>query len=297
MCLNKWGGIRLRPALMLDRNEREYPMCRASSDIRPLLSSSHKENLDMVEIYQKVNVGATQKVLTHWHDSRMENKVFENRRASLRQWMADKSLNQTDISTRTGTTRSYVSLLLSAGKPFGEKTARRFEKALRMPAGHLDKQGGSSEPASITVWDDPSELPEGVFALVPRVQVQLSAGNGVIAAEEKDMPPLAFRRDWLVKKNISHRNNLRIVYVKGDSMNEFLQDGDVVMIDTGQTAIKDNDVYAIAAHDEIKIKRLTRTVDGGVMIRSDNAKYPTETLAASQVEHLRIIGKMVWRGG
>lgn len=74
----------------------------------------------------------------------MENISFETRRTRLAKWMADRHLTQVDVATRSGKTRSYVSLLLSAGKSFGEKSARHIEKSLDMPTLWLD--GDLQEP-------------------------------------------------------------------------------------------------------------------------------------------------------
>ncbi len=93
------------------------------------------------------------------------------------------------------------------------------------------------------------------------------------------MPPLAFRREWLQKKAVTSKNNLRVVSVHGDSMQNFLMDGDIVLIDTGQTSIKDGSVYALRP------------------ISSDNDKYPVETLSPAQAEHLQVIGLAIWRSG
>lgn len=205
-------------------------------------------------------------------------------------------MTQVDVAAKTGKTRSYVSLILSAGKSFGEKTARHFEKALYMPTLWLD---GSDEPglSAVTVWDKPEDLPVGVHALVPRVSIRLSAGNGIVAEEEGDLPPLAFRQDWLTKKSITSKNNLRTCEVSGDSMESYLQDGDTVLIDIGQKQIRDNSIYAIEHSGEIRIKRLSRTFNGGVIISSDNPRYKDEVLSPSDSEMLNIIGLMVWRGG
>lgn len=54
----------------------------------------------------------------------MENKLFAVRRRQLQKWMDDRELTQVDVANRSGKTRSYISLILGAGKSFGEKTAR-----------------------------------------------------------------------------------------------------------------------------------------------------------------------------
>lgn len=229
-------------------------------------------------------------------DTCMENKLHAHRRERLLEWMRLKGLSQADVMRRLDVSRSYISLLLSAGKPFGEKAARTIERALFIPNGYLDRSDTDAlQP--ILVWERPEELEDSGCVMVPRVSVQLSAGHGLVAQEEVDLPPLAFRADWIRKKNITARSNLRTCSVKGDSMEPYLSDGDVVLIDMGQTRVEDNEVYAIVAYDEVRIKRLSRRIDGGLLVRSDNPRYPEESLTPEQAQHLTIAGKCVWRAG
>ncbi len=76
-------------------------------------------------------------------------------------------------------------------------------------------------------------------------------------------------------------------------------DGDVVMINMDQTQIRNGKVYAIAAGDELRIKRLFKRSDGSIEVRSDNPSpmYPTETYYGEDINNIKIIGEVVWRGG
>lgn len=229
-------------------------------------------------------------------DTYMENKLPLHRRARLVDWMSQKGLSQADVMRRAGVSRSYISLLLNDEKPFGEKAARSMERALLMPNGYLDRDD-SDTLQPVLVWERPEELEDAGCVLVPRVSVQLSAGSGSVVQGEEEMPPLAFRADWLRKKNITSRSNLRTCTVSGDSMEPYLSDGDTVLIDMGQTKIIDNEVYAIEAYDEVRIKRLSRRIDGGLLVRSDNPRFPEESLTPEQAASLNVRGRCVWRAG
>lgn len=112
-----------------------------------------------------------------------------------------------------------------------------------------------------------------------------------------DLPPLAFRQDWLRTKSISARSNLRIMSVSGDSMEDYLQDGDTVMIDMGQKSVTDGQVYAISYGNELRVKRLRKRFDGGLIIQSDNPHYAEETLTAKDASAVKVIGRVLWRAG
>lgn len=225
-----------------------------------------------------------------------DNKeLAELRRLNLLNWMVKHDVSRTDLATKLGVGRAYISLLFKPERFFGEKSARSIEKKLYIPKGSLDFD--QDNPGAVDEWSIPADLPEGVYAMVPRVSVKLSAGKGVVGHHEHNLPPLAFRKDWLSKKLVTGRNNLRILEVQGDSMEEYLYDKDIVLIDLGQNQIRDNEVYAIRYGDELRIKRLSKRFDGGLIIRSDNTRYPEEAIGLDDLGSIQIIGRCLWRGG
>jgi phage repressor protein C with HTH and peptisase S24 domain len=226
----------------------------------------------------------------------MSDPTHNRRRENLLRQLEKTKLNRSDFAKKAGVSRSYLTQLLTEDFRFGERAARALENNLGLPDKVLDM---AEEPLVMTVevWDKPSDLPDGVFAIVPRISVTLSAGAGAVTGVEMDLPPLAFREDWLRKKNVTSKTNLRTCEVTGDSMEPYLQDGDTVLIDLGQTELMDNEIYAIRYGDELRIKRLSKRFDGGIMVRSDNPAYPMETIGESDLEHVQVIGRMLWRGG
>lgn len=224
------------------------------------------------------------------------NPQYETRRRNLRLLYEKSGVSQAEFARRLDRSPQHVSLMLKEGFRFGERVARKIEKQLNLPLGAME---ASLEKTlyTIEVWDRPEDLPEGVFALVPRISVSLSAGGGAHQGEEMDLPPLAFREDWLRKKSVTSRSNLRICEVKGDSMEGYLQHGDTVLIDMGQREVIDNQVYALQYAGDLKVKRLARRFDGGLFIRSDNPRYPEEVVLAKEVDQIVILGRQIWRGG
>lgn len=232
----------------------------------------------------------------------MDQEALANlRRERLNAWKEKYKVSQMELAKRMNVGRAYVSLLLkkntieSRGRHFGEKAARAVELSLGLPNGYLDKT--DSGDFEVVEWDDVNKLPEDAYALVPRVSVVASAGGGSVVAEEVDLPPLAFRKGWLARKGVTNRGNLRVLDVKGDSMEPFLMSGDTVLVDTGQTEIRDGEIYCIQYGEELRVKRLSRRFDGGMFIRSDNHKYPEESLNQNDLAMISVKGKVIWRCG
>ncbi len=227
----------------------------------------------------------------------MNDPLHELRRTNLLKKLESSKLKRSEFARKLDVSRSYLSQVLTEGFRFGEKAARSFEEKLRLKTGALDEKEDSGLGV-IEVWENAGDLPDGVYALVPRVAVNFAAGAGSLQTEETDLlPPLAFRTDWLLKKNVTSRNNLRTCEVRGDSMEPYLESGDIVLIDMGQNEVINDEVFAIRYGDELRIKRLSKRFDGGLLIRSDNARYPAESIGPAETNAIQILGRMLWRGG
>jgi phage repressor protein C with HTH and peptisase S24 domain len=149
----------------------------------------------------------------------------------------------------------------------------------------------------IVEWNDPADLPEDSTAWVPRISVELHAGNGRVMDKEDYAHPLPFQAGWLRKKN-ARRENLRVVDVRGDSMEPYLRDGDIVLIDLSKRALIDGHVYAIRYGDDLRVKYLFRRFDNGLTIRSENREqHPDENIAPDELKFIEVLGEIIWRGG
>lgn len=153
---------------------------------------------------------------------------------------------------------------------------------------------------AITTWDHPDELPEGEFVHVPRLNVHPSAGNGNGEQIEVDLvrsQTQAFRADWIRRERL-RPGKLASMYADGHSMEPLIQDGDSLLVDTSQHTVIDGRVYVIWYAGELRVKRLYKRVDGGLVIHSDNEReFPRLEVPVADLEHVRIIGRVVHRQG
>lgn len=220
----------------------------------------------------------------------MLNPEHERRRAHLARLFRVSKMTQADFARKIGVTPSYLSQMLSAGFRFGEKAARGFEEKLYRPPGEFESPN-ELRYSTIDTWNIPSDIPENVFAFVPQINIQLPT------TEDEMPPPLAFSAGWLRGQNVTSKSNLRTCKVKGDSMDPFFQDGDTVLIDTGQNKIINDKVFVIWYGADLRIKRLSKRFDGGLVIKSDNPRYHDESLSTTEAEQIEIVGRQIWRGG
>jgi phage repressor protein C with HTH and peptisase S24 domain len=133
------------------------------------------------------------------------------------------------------------------------------------------------------------------FALVPRLDVQASAGDGRLAGSDDPLEYLAFQRGWLKGRGINPAK-ARILTARGDSMEETIRDGDVLLIDTSIDRIKDNAIYIVVYGDMVLVKRVHGRMNGSLQLISDNPRYPPEEVMAGEVDQLNIAGRVMWFG-
>lgn len=138
-----------------------------------------------------------------------------------------------------------------------------------------------------------SGLDLDVFALVPRYDVEVSAGGGTLVDGEAVIGAMAFKREWLKRMGLELQK-LALVTTKGDSMEPTLIDGDIVLVDLRQTDITDGAIHVLRNDNGVLVKRLQLALNDQVIVRSDNKIY---SALETTRDKLNVGGRVVWRGG
>lgn len=140
-----------------------------------------------------------------------------------------------------------------------------------------------------------SDLLRGYVAL-PRRPAAAAAGAGK-PADEHVVEFLAFRHDWLRTNFDMQPQDVLLITAIGDSMEPGIGEGDLLLVDTRQTAFTEFGIYVFEARGERLVKRVQRKFDGTLFIISDNAIYQPEIISAKLAEEISVVGKVVWRAG
>lgn len=154
--------------------------------------------------------------------------------------------------------------------------------------------GSRPPPRSFDLKDEPGYT--GVLQLTARG----STGGGDDNPHVEIRGVMAFKSAWLRANNLNQRH-LDVIYANGHSMEPTINDGDVLLVDESKVEPKDGQIFALQS--ELKgtiVKRLVKSDFDGWIIRSDNpdkARYGDETLRDGEINEVRIIGRVVWRGG
>ena len=147
----------------------------------------------------------------------------------------------------------------------------------------------------IVTYDHAEELSQDDYVLIDRYDLELSA-DGVLNWIVREDDQLAFRKSYADERGFVP-GNVKALYMAGDSMEPYLSAGDTVVINVTDTAPKDGEVYAVCLGDEWLIKRIFKA-PGGLILHSDNSvKYRDIDAIGERASFVRILGKVVWRGG
>lgn len=125
-------------------------------------------------------------------------------------------------------------------------------------------------------------------------EVDLAYGLGGTFAD--DMPTIQthrFPRAWVTSITSTPPSMLTFSRGRGDSMQPTIQDGDMVLIDRSQRAVREWDaIWAMTIGEMAMIKRV-RVLGEQVHILSDNERVPAENIFH---EEINIVGRVIFIG-
>ncbi len=125
----------------------------------------------------------------------------------------------------------------------------------------------------------------------------MTCGSGQLVENENLLGFLAFRTDWIRTRLRRNPANLAVLEAFGDSMHPTIADGDIMLVDTSEERVRGPAIYVILAGNEAIVKRIELTMEGWLVVKSDNPAYETRTLKGEQADEFRCLGKVVWSGG
>lgn len=179
-----------------------------------------------------------------------------------------------DIFRKVGSTK------LSTATALAKQLGRSIDEIIRL---------GESELPAVEAANSPQP-----HTMIDVYDIRASAGHGAVIESEEVIERLSFPPGYLDRITRTHPRHLKIIGVKGDSMEPTLKDDDVVMLDTTKTSLDFDGLFVLRWGDALHVKRVGRAGNGSVSIISDNkAIYPPIEMARSDIQ---VIGKVIWMG-
>ena len=228
----------------------------------------------------------------------------------LKEWRAAKKLGQKEASTIFGISfRTYQNYELDHSPP-GADSMRRFVDAGINANWLLSGNGsmfiGETESYSdrehqhflpyleSSQMDDELEGKRHQFPSLPFYDADTPYFAEKSANRNQKTGQIAFSRAWLESKG-AHEGVCALVKAGGDGMAPTIHNGDLLLIDTSVTSIKEDGIY-LFYHEHYFARRAQWSLDGSLAIITDNPQYKDYILPPEQAKKSIAIGRVIWIG-
>lgn len=208
----------------------------------------------------------------------------------LRGHMEQSQINARELAERAEVGRSFVYDILN-GKSTNPTTQKLASVAKVLGVSVSTLLYGEDALTGQQGVDVVSEEVRDMVT-VSSIAVEASMGGGTLVTEEVEDKPFFFRKSWIRERLKVSPSELRVIRVRGDSMQPALSEGDVVLVDLTRARPSPPGIFVLFDGQGLMVKRLELLPTGGqVRVISDNPSYSAYT---ANPEDIRIIGRVVW---
>jgi phage repressor protein C with HTH and peptisase S24 domain len=138
------------------------------------------------------------------------------------------------------------------------------------------------------------DVPGEELVYVRQVDISYAMGAGAVVEDYPATGLIPFNLQFLRTVARGHVETLFVARGQGDSMMPTLINDDLVLIDTSQQLINDQDrIWAVSVGGAGMIKRVRRLPGDRFEIISDNPIVPSQIVA---FDDLYVVGRVVWVG-
>lgn len=183
-----------------------------------------------------------------------------------------------------------------------KRTLIRYEKEDRLPDAEVIACICERYTADLT-WlitgkGDPF-LPEPVeedCVQIPKYDIGASAGPGAFVEAVGEPELISVDLQWLRQELHVNPSDVSMIYVRGDSMQPTIMDGDMLLVSSHVEQIRDG-IYVSRYDGLLQVKRLQRQPKGVIRVTSDNPAYDSFTVnLQDEGTDFAIVGRVVWVG-
>ena len=223
-----------------------------------------------------------------------------DQRETLARLARDRGVGYAALSRLIGRNAAYVQQFVKRGVPKkleedDRHTLARFfgvaDSALGGPSREAERVQAGSASGAGERNERPS--PSGLV-LIPRLNIEASAGSGAIPGDESAWAHVGFEERWLRRRFGGRPADLSLISVKGDSMAPTLLDGDDILVNAADAAARLREgIYVLRRDDALQVKRISpNPASRRILIKSDNPNYPS--WPNCRPGDIDVIGRVVW---
>lgn len=225
----------------------------------------------------------------------------------LKKIRTERGLSQAKLAERAGVSQGTVGNIESGQRGYGESIVdiaaalQTTPRYLRLETDDPSINAPASAP-NARLLDMPLRSADEDDVQTHQIEywdAKGSCGGGSHNDAEALKGYLAKEPTWFQRYDVRPKNAVAII-ADGDSMADFIVDGDIVIFDRSKTEPQSGFIYLIQHPDGLRIKQLRRDINGTWILESRNpnkAHYPDEIIPPEKGELLVIKGKFVYRQG
>ena len=115
-----------------------------------------------------------------------------------------------------------------------------------------------------------------------------------LVLDEADVTPIRIGKE-IIKDiwKVSSPDVLKLFKASGDSMENTIEDGNILLVDTSRTDYHNGGIYVLTINNDWFVKRLRLKINGDLEIISDNPKYDPEVLKPNTDIEINVVGRVI----
>jgi len=216
---------------------------------------------------------------------RREGAMKESFGQRVKRLREELGLEQQHLAQAVGCTQGTISRI-EGGRNKTSRLLMRLAPALGVSPEYLASGQGERSGAKLTLVPQPESIP-----VMPLSKKRTAQGAGT------PIEQITLSRGW-VKANLpllSSPAHLRVTTMFGNAMSPTIDNGDLLLVDTGVTTLQPDAVLLLSTDGDVSCRRAQRRYDDGWTVRADNPVYEPQHLEREADLRGRIIGRVLYR--
>ena len=208
---------------------------------------------------------------------------YDTVRAHIKKLLDEKGVAYREASIQMGQNEAYMHQFFTKRSP------------LRLPEGPRKKLAvllGVSESELTDIRIDSAKPEYNDLATIEIIDAVASCGNGI-----ENFNPVPIGKQLISVNNLkditsSKPENIKIIKIRGDSMEPTINDSDVIWVDVSHKMARGDAMYVLCIRDELFVKRVRIDfIHNKAVVLSDNPKYPP--IEVENPDDIRVVGKVI----
>ena len=193
------------------------------------------------------------------------------------QKLTNTKISQQVIADCLEVAQTAVSARLRRNTPFNLDELLKIERALALSQGALS--GIKEDEGSVEI---------------DYIHITPSCGRGTVVLDDADVTPVRIGKE-VIKDiwKVSSPEVLKLFKASGDSMENTIEDGNILLVDTSRTDYHNGGIYVLTINNDWFVKRLRLKINGDLEIISDNPKYEPEVLRPNTDIEINVVGRVI----